>query len=129
MANNLMFNVSPTFDMDIFANTLSNNFRQKGYQVTAVNMNGSYMLTFAKGIGGINMVLGLGESVKATVMCINGMLTINYSEEEWTSKIIGFVVGWICCWIPIITAIIGCMHQVQLPKNINAEATMIASTL
>ena len=130
MANNLMLNVNPeTFNLDAFANILANNFRGRGYTVTAVNMNGSYMLTFEKGIGGINTILGLGESIKATCMCMNGMLTINFSDEEWTSKIIGIVVGWFLCLIPFITGIIGVTRQLQLPKTITNDATMIASTM
>ena len=130
MANNLMLNVNPeTFNLDVFVNALASNFRGRGYTVTAINMNGSYMLTFEKGIGGINTVLGLGESIKATCMFVNGMLTVNFSDEEWTSKIIGIVVGWFLCLIPFITGIIGVTRQLQLPKTITSDATMIASTM
>ena len=124
-----MLNVNPSFDMDVFVGRLTDTYRIKGYNVSVVNMNGAYIVTFEKGTGGINTLLGLGESVKATCMCTNGMLTVSYSDAEWTSKIIGGVVGWFLCLIPFITAIIGAVHQLQLPKSISNDATMIASSM
>ncbi|MBQ7385393.1 MAG: hypothetical protein IJW04_02675 [Ruminococcus sp.] len=129
MANNVMFNVNPTFDMEVFAAKLADTYRVKGYDVNVANMNGMCTIAFDKGTGGINMLLGLGEGIKATITKMNDTLMINYSDAEWTGKIIGCVVGWFLCMIPMITAIIGIVKQTSLPKKISNDATMIASTL
>ena len=129
MAGNLFLNVGENFDIDTFSNKLADTYRAKGYGVNVVNMNGNYIVAIEKDLGGINTVLGLGEGIKANIIYTNGNLCINYSDEEWTSKIIGLVVGWFCCLIPFITAIIGIAKQVSLPKNITSDATMLASSI
>lgn len=129
MASTLMVNVSQNFSMDIFAQKLADTYRAKGFTVTVANMNGSSIITFDKGTGGINMILGLGEGIKATCSLMGNTLTINYSDGDWTGKIIGLVVGWILCLIPFITAIVGCVKQSSLPKSINNDATMIVSSM
>lgn len=127
MANNVMFNVSENFNMEDFAEKLAENYRAKGYTVNVANMNGSSVLTFDKGTGGINMLLGLGEGIKATCMLTNNALSINFSDGDWTGKIIGLIAGWFLCLIPMVTAIIGCVKQSKLPKEIGNDATMIAA--
>ena len=62
-----------------------------------------------------------------TSMVANGVLSINFSDGDWTGKIIGLVVGWFICLIPFITAIIGCVKQSQLPKSIGNDAVIFAS--
>lgn len=124
-----MFNVKPNFDAEIFAAKLADNYRAKGYTVNVVNMNGFLSITFEKGTGGINTLLGLGEAVKANITRMNDAVCINFSDAEWTSKIIGFVVGWILCLIPFITAIIGTTRQLSLPKSIANDATAIAASM
>lgn len=129
MANNVMFNVKPTFDMEVFTTRLADTYKAKGYTVNVVNMNGSCSITFDKGTGGINTLLGMGEGIKANITRMNDTVSINFSDAEWTGKIIGFVAGWFLCMIPFITASIGTMRQLSLPKSIANDATMIASSL
>lgn len=129
MANNLMLNVNPEFNLEAFVMMLTNNYRTKGYNVSYMNLNGVYVVTFEKNTGGINTVLGLGEGISATCMCSNGVLSVAFSNEEWTTKIIGAVIGWALCLIPLITAIIGTTRQLQLPKNISTDATVIAMSM
>ena len=62
-------------------------------------------------------------------MVADGVLTINFSDGDWTGKIIGLCVGWFICFVPFITAIIGCVKQSQLPKKIGNDAMMIASQM
>lgn len=129
MASNLMVNVPQNFSMDVFAQKLADTYRAKGFNVSVANMNGSSIISFEKGVGGINMILGMGEGIKATCALMGNTLTINYSDGDWTGKIIGLVVGWILCFIPFITAIVGSVKQSSLPKNINNDATMIISSM
>lgn len=128
MANNVMFNVKPSFEIESFATKLSEIYRMKGYAVNVAFMNNSAIITFEKNTGGMNMLLGLGEGIKATVMKNGDMVSIAFSDGEWTGKIIGFAVGWVLCLIPFITAIIGTVKQTSLPKSIGNDATMIASS-
>lgn len=128
MADSLIINVSPNFDLNVFTEQLANLYRSKGYNVIPAATPMGTTMVVEKGIGGINTVLGLGESVRVNCNCNSGVLSISYSDEEWTSKIIGGVVGWFLCLIPFITAIVGVVHQLQLPKNISSDATVIASS-
>ena len=127
MADNVMFNVRPSFDLFRFAEELANQYRAKGYLVNVANLNGTAVIRFEKGTGGINSVVGLAEGIRATCLLMGNALTITFSDAEWTSKIIGFVIGWILCFIPIITAAIGTVRQLELPKSIAGDAMLIAS--
>ncbi len=127
MADTVFINVTPNFDLYMFANQLAEKYKMEGFNVTVANFNNSVVLTFDKNTGGINMLLGLGQGIKATCMLANGTLSINFSDGDWTGKIIGLAVGWFICLIPFITAIVGCVKQSQLPKNIGNDAMVIAS--
>ncbi len=127
MANNVMFNVGANFDMSDFSEKLADMYRAKGYTVNVAYMNGTSMLTFDKNTGGINMLLGMGEGIKATCMLSNNTLSINFSDGDWIGKIVGCVVGWFLCFVPVITAVMGIVKQTKLPKSISTDATMLAS--
>ncbi len=62
-------------------------------------------------------------------MVNNGVLNITFTDAEWTSKIIGAVIGWFLCLIPLITAIIGVVRQTSLPKNIENDVRMMISSM
>lgn len=127
MADTVFINVTPDFNMHAFVNQLAEKYRMEGFTVTVADFNNSVILTFDKNTGGINMLLGLGQGIKATCMLSNGVLSINFSDGDWTGKIIGLAVGWFICLIPFVTAIVGCVKQSQLPKNIGNDAMVIAS--
>lgn len=127
MADSVMFNISPSFEMGAFADKLAEMYRMKGYTVNVANMNKSCIITFDKGTGGINMLLGLGEGIKATCMVSNDTLSISFSDGDWTGKIIALVAGLFLCLIPLFTGIIGITKQSKLPKSIGNDAAMIAS--
>lgn len=127
MANNAMFNVGANFNMAEFSEKLAEMYRAKGYTVNVANMNGTGILTFDKGTGGINTLLGMGEGIKATCMLSGSTLSINFSDGDWTGKIVGCTVGWFLCFVPAITAIIGIVKQSKLPKDIANDATMLAA--
>ena len=127
MANNFMVNVKPDFDLEAFAKKLTDTYQAKGFSVNTVSVNNMQTITLDKNTGGINMLLGMGLGIKATCFVNNNTLSINYSDGDWTGKIIGFVAGWFLCLIPFITAIIGTVNQLSLPKKINDDASMIVS--
>lgn len=128
MADNFTINVNENFDMDRLCAQLQNNFRSKGFSVTAARIStNACQIVLDKGCGGINMLLGMGEGITANCTLNGNCLYVTYSDGDWTGKIIGLAVGWILCFIPFITAIIGCVNQSGLPKKVNNEVAMIVA--
>ncbi len=130
MANeDFITNIPENFDLTVLADTLTQQYQMKGYVVRTVNMGGSVQIIFDKKTGGINNLLGMGEGITATCS-IQGknqeMLSVNFSNADWTGKIVGLVVGWFLCLVPFITAIIGTTRQLALPKDI-ANSIRIAA--
>lgn len=125
MADSFMANVPSNFDMNNFVQALRDTYMAKGFSVNAMGMGNTARIVFDKGCGGINMLLGLGKGITANCMFQNGMLIINYTDADWTSKIVGLCVGWFLCLIPFITSIVGCINQSGLTKEINNDITMI----
>ncbi len=126
MANNLMINVDEDLDLGNLAEEIADTYRGKGFTVTVAKLkNGACTLVFDKGTGGINMLLGMGIGIKATMTAKNGMLNVNYSDAEWTGKIIGLIAGWFLCMVPFVTAIIGSVKQMGIAKEINNDITML----
>lgn len=127
--DNFVLNVKEDFNIFEFAEKLAEMYRVKGFIVNVANFNNSVVMQFNKGCGGMNMLFGMGLGIKASATVNNGILNITFSEAEWTGKIIGLVVGWLFCLIPFITAVIGCVRQSSLPKDISNDAMIIASSM
>ncbi|MBQ8345019.1 MAG: hypothetical protein IJY42_02000 [Clostridia bacterium] len=125
MATNFTTNVSPHFDMDAFAAELEQLYRTKGFAIRTTKLSNGIQMVFDKGCGGINMLLGMGLGITASITVSDGVLSVNYTDEEWTGKIIGLVVGWFLCLIPFVTAVIGAIQQMDLSKNINNDITLL----
>ncbi len=125
-----IYNINENFVPQEFIKKLSERYIAKGYSVNAVQISETaYIIAIEKNLGGINTVLGLGESIKVNCFVNGNTLSINYTDSEWTSKIIGFAIGWILCFIPLITAIIGTVRQFSLPNDISNDSMMIISML
>lgn len=129
MAQSTMVNVGPNFDMNMFAQRLAETYQAKGFTVQVADLGNCVSIVFDKGTGGINMLLGLGLGITANCTVNNETMIINYTDGDWTGKVIGIVVGWLLCFVPFICAIIGSVRQTSLPKNIGNDALMIASNL
>lgn len=125
MADTLMMNVSENFDLNVLAQSLAETYRAKGFTVNVANINNSVIIDFDKGVGGINMLLGMDLGIKATLTVNNNTLMVNYSEAAWTGKIIGLCIGWVVCLVPFITAIVGAIKQSKFPKEISNDITML----
>lgn len=127
MAESLMLNVSEDFNLNALTQQLADMYRAKGFTVNVVNFNDSVILEFDKGVGGINMLLGMDQGIKATFTVTGNTLMVNYSDASWTGKIIGLCVGWFVCFVPFVTAIIGSINQSKLPKELNTAITMLST--
>lgn len=127
MASPAMINVGPQFNMNSFLQQLASLYQSRGFMVTTTPFGANASIKFDKNVGGINMLLGLGQGVTANCTLNNNVLTINYTNEDWTGKIIGLAVGWLLCLIPFVTSIVGIVRQLQLTKEISTDAAMIAA--
>lgn len=130
MADSLTINVPEDFDLNLLVEKIKNNFQMQGFTITAAALQpNSHRIVFDKNCGGINMLLGLGQGITATLTLNGNCLFVNYSDGDWTGKIIGLVAGWILCLVPFITALVGCCNQFNLPKKISNDITMLISSM
>jgi len=126
MAATTMFPISPNFNMQELITKITQMYQAKGFTVMAMPMGSGASIDFRKDDGGIKKYVGLALGVKANMMIQGETLIVNYSDAEWTGKIVGFIIGWFMCWIPCITAIIGSLKQSDLPKQIGTDLQMLA---
>ncbi len=127
MANNFMANITENFDIENFAAEISQQYQAKGFRVQVLKMKNGCKIVFDQNCGGINMLLGMGQGITASCTIMGkerDTLTVNYSEGDWTGKIIGLLVGLLCC-VPFVTSIIGICKQLSLPKDISSDMNMI----
>lgn len=134
MADNVMFNVKPEFNEAEFCEKLAETYRAKGYTVNVTALNGSYVISVEKDLGGINTVLGMGEGIKVNVIRNGDVVNVNFTDAEWVSKIIAVCIGWFLGWTVIclaamVTGIIGVTKQLSLPKSIGTDAQRIAASM
>lgn len=133
MANDsFMVNVSDSFNFETFSEEVTRQYRMKGYQINALQMKGAVKFVISKNLGGINTVLGMGEGITATCTLTgkeNDMLSVTFTDAEWTSKIIACAIGWVVCLIPFITGIVGISRQSSLSKNLTNDLQLIANNL
>lgn len=126
MADSVMLTVPEEFDLSNLTQQLADMYRAKGFTVNIASLNNSEIVEFDKGVGGINMLLGLDLGIKATFSIQNGTtLIVNFSDAAWTGKIIGICVGWFVCLVPFITAIVGAVKQSKFPKDLRNDITLL----
>ncbi len=127
MGETIIIPISDSFNMKDFVDKFTNMYKVKGFNVVPTLINNSATVVLDKGVGGINMLLGLGLGLTVTFLQVDRTLSVSFSNAEWTGKIIGLAVGWILCFIPFITAIVGSINQVQLPQNIGSDIRILAN--
>lgn len=126
----LTFNVPQNYDLQMLVCKLRDLYITKGFTANITSaFPGNFNLRLEKNIGGINTLLGLGKAISVNFSLQGNMLIISYTDAEWTSKVIGLVVGWFLCLIPFVTAIIGAFGQYDLPGEISRDVTMLLGTV
>lgn len=132
MADIFTCNISENFDLQKFTEDLTQQYQGKGFNVRTTKTKNSVKIVFDKKCGGANMLFGLGQGVTATCT-VQGkerdILSVNFSDGDWTGKFIGLGVGLFLCFIPFITALIGLFRQLSLPKNIGNDIQMLLSDM
>ena len=127
MADTIMVPISESFNMKEFVDKFNSMYQAKGFNVVPTLINNSATITLDKGVGGINMLLGLGLGITVTCLQVDRTLNVSFSNADWTGKIIGLAVGWFLCLVPFITAIVGSINQLQFPKSIGNDIRTLVS--
>ena len=126
MTDTRMFPIPLNFNMDEMIQQITQMYQAKGFTVMVMSMGTGASIDFRKNDGGITKYIGLALGVKANIMVQNGNMIINFSDAEWTGKIVALVVGWVFCLIPFITGLIGSLQQLELPTSIGNDIQLIA---
>ena len=105
MADTKMIPITEDFDLHKMVEQLLQTYRGKGFDVQAMQMGDGVSITFSKDDDGIKICWALG--IKANISINNSTLMVNFSDAEWTGKIIAVAVGWFLCLIPFIIGIYG----------------------
>lgn len=128
MASPLAYALPQGFDLPTTVGQLGRVFQLKGYTVRSYPLGAGACLELSKHMGGLNTAIGRCEGIKVNFMPGVNLLNVSFSDEQWTDKIVGFVVGWFTCWIPWIFTAIGVYSQSQLPKLVDNELRRILGT-
>ena len=139
MAESFMLNVKPNFQLTTLVGKLSQIYTQNGFTVTGSTFGENadstqvipnvFSMKIEKGNEGITKVLGLGKSIVVNFSVANNILSVNFSGIEWTGKIITIAIGWLLCFFPLITGIVGVVGQLELPKDIENNCRFIVASM
>ena len=118
-----LIHIKDNFTIEGLTDFLIKTYHLKGDSVIANKIGMSMQLEISKNLYGFNAMVGFSESIRVTYSVTSpSTLSIVFSDEKWTDKIIIAAIGAVCCgWIPTITAGIGMFNQYNLPKNISED--------
>lgn len=126
MADTKMIPIPENFDFHKMVEQLLQTYRGKGFDVQAMQMGEGVSITFSKDDDdGIKKYVGLALGIKANISINDNTLIVNFSDAEWTGKIIALAVGWFLCFIPFAIGIYGALKQSELPKTITNDIQML----
>lgn len=127
MADSRMIPIGPGFDMQAMISQVVQMYQAKGFTVSVMAFGGGVSIDFRKDDEGIKKYVGLALGIKANITVSNGTMMVDFTDAEWTGKIVGMAVGWFLCLIPFIIALVGCFKQSELPKTIANDIQMVVS--
>ena len=125
MVKDFVLSIGPVLDPDAFVCRLVDTYRALGYTVNIAGMNGSFILSFEKIFSLFKTVLGMREGIKLICVYMNNVLSISFSEAEWTGCVIALTAGIFLFFIPVFTGIIGVFRQISLPRRISTDIRKI----
>lgn len=126
MADSRIIPIAPGFDMQAMVAQLTQMYQAKGFTVSVMGFGGGVSMDFRKDDDGIKKYVGMALGVKANITLNGGALMVDFTDAEWTGKIVGLAVGWFLCLVPFIIALVGCFKQSEFPKTIANDIAMIA---
>ena len=129
MADTKIVAIRPDFNMNDLVNRLTQLYRQKGFEVTPMQIGNGISIQLSKDNSGIKKFVGLalGVTVNITVNESANALYLTFTDAEWTGKIVGLAVGWFLCLIPFCIAIYGCVKQSEFPNEITNDIRMLTA--
>lgn len=127
MASTRTIPVGEDFDINLLTAKLTQIYQSKGYTVTAFPVGRGVTIEFSKNNSAWYNIIGMMEGAKVSLVVMDGILNINYTDEKWIDKIIAFAIGWLCCWITWVTGGIGAYNQIQFTRNVANDIMMIVS--
>ena len=113
------------FNLQSTVTEIVRTYRAKGFSVMAAPFGNGVMMDFRKNDEGLTKFMGLALGVSANISIDGNTMIIDFQNAEWTGKIVAFFVGWLLCFIPLITAVIGSISQIDLPKTIANDIQMV----
>lgn len=124
MSTYRMIPVNPGADLRNIVDITCRQLNAQGYGVAPQMLSPvNAVIIITKDRDGFKNVMGMGLECKVTLAMMNNcQLSVNI-ESEWTNKIIALAVGWIFCWVPFVTGIIGCVNQSGLNDQIISAVT------
>lgn len=131
MSKTSTITLTENYDLKAILKLAEQQLQAQGYEVNSAVMGPkSGTITVSKDRDGVKNLIGMGVECRATISAIGeNSMTINV-ESEWGNKILALAIGWILCWVPFITGIIGCSNQSSLPnKVITAIQSAAASSI
>lgn len=126
MAETKMIPIGQDFDLNEMVRSLIQIYQAKGFEVTAMQTGNGVSISFSKDDDGIKKIAGLALGVTANITINNNALMVNFTDAEWTGKIIAAIIGWFLLFIPLFTAGYGAVKQMDLPKTIGKDIQMFA---
>lgn len=119
MAENRFFKVEPNFDLEQLASKLVFEYQAEGFQVFSCKTPSGCSISLKKNTTGMKKLLGLARVLTVNIAVNSaGDMIVDFSNEEWASKVCAIALGWWIVWIPFFTGIYGAVKQAELPKNI-----------
>ncbi len=72
--------------------------------------------------------LGMSAEAKVTVMVVGDMIDVTV-DNVWTNKSLAIALGWLLCFVPVVTGILGVVEQKTLSDNVLCALTEAAKTV
>jgi len=124
MSNQLKtYQIPEGFSLSGLVDLLCAKYTAEGYGVTVTPIGNAVGITLAKNIGGLWVITGMGEQLSVTISIDSekNTLSLMYSNQYWTDKIVAFILGWFCLQILWIFDAVGVYRQLRLPDDIDAS--------
>ena len=130
MADQFKISVPEYFYISELKNELVNKYEEEGYNVDVLDESeSSFSVKIEKDMGGFLQYLGLAKAITVNVELEGDKIAVDFTNPEWTGKIVAGVVGLCVILIPLITAIVGAIGQMNFPNEIGDHIRKIVKEM
>ena len=130
MADQFKISVPEYFYIGELKNELVNKYEEEGYNVDVLDeSDSSFSVKIEKDMGGFLQYLGLAKAITVNVELEGDKIAVDFTNPEWTGKIVAGVVGLCVILIPLITAIVGAIGQMNFPNEIGDHIRKIVKEM